>query len=396
MTRPALAQLGRLAAAVTGRPTIGDPGIGVDVSAWRALAVFRALTLLYAVIVNLADIRQVAHPRWCLATLAVMTVWTGVASFAYTKPAWRSSRWLPALDMAVTVVTILATLMVETEERIATGELTVPTVWGAAAPLAWAIRWRLAGGMLGATTIAAANFVVDRGQPTRATVHSLILVFLAGAVIGYVIRIAERAERALAEAIRLQGATAERERLSREIHDGVLQVLALVRRRGAELGGDAAELGRLATDQEAALRALISAGPRLERADGLADLRTLLADPARRPNVHLASPATPVLLPADVAQQLAAAVGEALHNVKHHVGVDADAWILVESTPEEVVVTVRDDGPGIPPDRLAEAASAGRLGVAQSIVGRLRDLGGKAVINSAPGEGTEVELHVPR
>ncbi len=386
----------RLVAAVTGRPTAGDPGIGVDVSAWRALAVFRALTLLYAVIVNLADLSTVAHPRWSLVTLGVMTAWTGFASYAYTKPAWRSSWQLPVADMAVTVVTILATLMVESEAQIATGELTVPTVWGAAAPLAWAIRWRLAGGMLGATVIAATNFVVDRGQPTAATVHSLILVYLACAVIGYVIGLAERAELVLAEAIRLQGATAERERLSREIHDGVLQVLALVRRRGTELGGEVAELGRLATDQEAALRALISAGPALERSDGLVDLRELLADPARSPRVHLASPASPVLLPAGPAQQLAAAVGEALHNVKHHVGPEADAWILVESTPDEVVVTVRDDGPGMPPGRLAEAASQGRLGVAQSIVGRLRDLGGKAVIHSAPGEGTEVELHVPR
>jgi signal transduction histidine kinase len=48
------------------------------------------------------------------------------------------------------------------------------------------------------------------------------------------------------------------------------------------------------------------------------------------------------------------------------------------------------------PGRLAEAAADGRLGVAQSIQGRLRDLGGTAVITSAPGEGTEVELRVPR
>jgi signal transduction histidine kinase len=61
-----------------------------------------------------------------------------------------------------------------------------------------------------------------------------------------------------------------------------------------------------------------------------------------------------------------------------------------------VTVTIRDDGPGIPSGRLAEAAAAGRLGVSHSIRGRLRDLGGSAVISSVPGEGTEVELRLPR
>ena len=44
---------------------------------------------------------------------------------------------------------------------------------------------------------------------------------------------------------------------ARDIHDSVLQVLAMVQRRGAEAGGAAAELGRLAGQQEAALRSLI-------------------------------------------------------------------------------------------------------------------------------------------
>jgi len=59
-------------------------------------------------------------------------------------------------------------------------------------------------------------------------------------------------------------------------------------------------------------------------------------------------------------------------------------------------VTIRDNGPGIPGGRLAEAAASGRLGVSHSICGRLRDLGGSAVIRSVPGEGTEVELRLPR
>jgi signal transduction histidine kinase len=69
--------------------------------------------------------------------------------------------------------------------------------------------------------------------------------------------------------------------------------------------------------------------------------------------------------------------------------------VLVEAEPDAVTVTVRDDGAGIPAGRLAQAASAGRLGVAQSIEGRMRALGGTASITSAPGEGTEVELRLP-
>jgi signal transduction histidine kinase len=70
--------------------------------------------------------------------------------------------------------------------------------------------------------------------------------------------------------------------------------------------------------------------------------------------------------------------------------------VLLEEDPDEVVVSVRDDGPGIPAGRLEQAEQSGRLGVAQSIRGRVRDLGGTVSIVSAPGAGTEIELHVPR
>ncbi|MYR18200.1 ATP-binding protein, partial [Streptomyces sp. SID6137] len=92
----------------------------------------------------------------------------------------------------------------------------------------------------------------------------------------------------------------------------------------------------------------------------------------------------------------AAAVGAALDNVRRHAGAGARAWILVEDEPADILVTVRDDGPGIPEGRLAEAEGEGRLGVAQSIRGRLRDLGGSAELISVPGQGTEVELKVPK
>lgn len=94
--------------------------------------------------------------------------------------------------------------------------------------------------------------------------------------------------------------------------------------------------------------------------------------------------------------ELAAAVSAALNNVRVHAGENAQAWILVEDWPDEVIVTVRDDGPGIPEGRLAQAEGEGRMGVALSIRGRLRDLGGTAELISVPGQGTEVELKVPK
>jgi signal transduction histidine kinase len=60
-----------------------------------------------------------------------------------------------------------------------------------------------------------------------------------------------------------------------------------------------------------------------------------------------------------------------------------------------VAVSVRDEGPGIPQGRLDAAAGEGRLGVSESIRGRLAELGGTAELHTGPG-GTEWELSVPR
>jgi signal transduction histidine kinase len=247
-------------------------------------------------------------------------------------------------------------------------------------------------------------------------VHNVILVWVASIAIGYVVEVARASERTLARALEIEAATRERERLARDIHDGVLQVLAMVQRRGSALGGEAAELGRMAGEQEAALRTLVSGGlvpvsrvsedaalgalvravdePDDEDAGPL-DLRALLA-PYATARVSLSEPGAPVPLDAPAARELAAAVGAALDNVRVHVGADARAWILVEDEPDAVIVTVRDDGPGIPEGRLAQAEGEGRLGVALSIRGRLRDLGGTAELVSVPGQGTEVELKVPK
>jgi signal transduction histidine kinase len=103
-----------------------------------------------------------------------------------------------------------------------------------------------------------------------------------------------------------------------------------------------------------------------------------------------------VLLAAGVVEELDLVVRACLDNVARHVGPDAPAWVLVEDLGDSVVVTVRDEGPGIPEGRLDQAASEGRLGVSESVRGRMADLGGTASLYSTPGQGTEWELSVPR
>ncbi|WP_203922061.1 sensor histidine kinase [Rugosimonospora africana] len=243
------------------------------------------------------------------------------------------------------------------------------------------------------------------GEPVSSTLNSVyhlttsaVLLLVAGAAIGglgFAQQLAvRRAERKQTEQIRWEAAAAERDRLARPIHDGVLQVLALVQRHGPELGGQGSQLAALAGEQEVALRTLLSRGV-TARGDGNGDLRTPLRDLAS-PAIEVATPAQPVVLPAIAVTELTAAVQAALDNVRQHAGAGAHAWVLLEDERDGVRVTVRDDGVGVPAGRLDEAAASGRLGVAQSMCGRVADRGGTTTIHSTPGQGTEVEFWLPR
>ena len=55
-----------------------------------------------------------------------------------------------------------------------------------------------------------------------------------------------------------------------------------------------------------------------------------------------------MLLPAHTVDEIVAAVSACLDNVVLHVGRSAPSWVLLESFPDRVVVSVRDEGPGIP------------------------------------------------
>ena len=88
---------------------------------------------------------------------------------------------------------------------------------------------------------------------------------------------------------------------------------------------------------------------------------------------------------------LVAAVREAAHNAARHAGVP-EVSIYVEVEPHCVTAYVRDRGKGF----VLDAIEPGRVGVRQSIIGRMARHGGRAEVHTTPGDGTEVVLEVPR
>ncbi|WP_309244361.1 MacS family sensor histidine kinase [Micromonospora parastrephiae] len=356
---------------------MSSPPGGFEVPLWRALAVFRVASLAYVCALSVRDADRYARPYAAGALVLVMIAWTAATAVGYARPAWR--RWpLLLADLGVVMAIVLATPWVVGRAALASGVPTLGVAWMAGPVLAWAVSGGRRRGTVAALLVAGAD-LATRERISQSSFTGVILMLLAGVVVGHVARLAVAAEERLQRAVELEAATRERERLARDIHDSVLQVLALVQRRGADLPGEAGDLARLAGEQEAALRALI-AGTTSDGSDADAvDLRSLLGRYASSA-VSLSAPATPVSLPRQVAGELAAATGAALDNVGRHAG--GRAWVLIEDEGTTVTVSIRDEGPGIPAGRLAEAAEQGRLGVTQSIRGRVTDLGGTVRIIS--------------
>ena len=365
----------------------------VDTTLLRALAVLRFVVAVYAVALNVARWREFAHPVAGWVVVGVIVVWTFVATWAYEAPRRRGLPLLVA-DFSVAAATLLSTPYVQSDAMLERHASTMPSFWVMAPVLAWAVLRGWPSGIAAALLMSLLDLSV-RTQRTGTTWGNIfLLLLLAAGVVGYSAGLIREATEARAEAERVAAALAERARLARAVHDGVLQVLSLVQRRGVELGGEAADLGRLAGEQEVALRALVQGNTSAVRdasAGGPGDLADTLSRLASR-TVTVSGPAHPVLLDQRVVDELTSVVRACLDNVVRHIGTDAPACVLVEDLGDRVVVTVRDEGPGIAPGRIEQAQGEGRLGVAESIRGRMSDLGGEAVLTTAPGQGTEWEL----
>jgi signal transduction histidine kinase len=355
--------------------------------------VLRIVTFLFALGVVVVHSPDYARPGLGWTAIAVMAAWTAFTSYQYSRDAGRRT-WVVVADLVLTCALMSASLLILSDEQIIRPIPLITTVWGCGPVVAAAVQGGRTFGMVAGVVVSLFNVGV-RGYFNTDMARDTVLLVGVGVVIGMASQTARRSAEQLRQALRTEAATAERERLARSIHDGVLQVLARVRRRGAELGGEAAELANLAGAQEIALRALVSAASPESTMDGEVDVRGQLQLLAT-PRVQVSVPATQVMLPASTVAELAAVTGEALSNVEKHAGGQARAWVLLEDVCDEVVLSIRDDGPGIPAGRLEAAEAEGRMGVAQSMRGRVAALGGTLVLQTGPGEGTEWELRLPR
>ncbi|MFY4722285.1 sensor histidine kinase [Streptomyces sp. LaBMicrA B280] len=309
-----------------------------------------------------------------------------------------------------------------------------------AAPVAQPASWVM---LLGSSATAAAAAGLERRAATGAValvvaVHTVcclhagaarslgghLVSLLSSAVLAHVfgrylhrqgVLLDEARERAVrAEAARAR--RAERIAQHRALHDTVLATLTAIAHQRIDptaapfrerCAREASYLRRLIqrSDEEDGQGGDIAAGEVLEQAVSAAEGIGLTV----RARYH-ALPA----LPAPVARSLAAAVTEALNNVRHHAGTStAHLTATGHRHDRGITVTVADDGcgfdthPGAPGTTTASGtgtatgtgtvtgtAGAG-TGLRRSIHTRMREIGGTADVDSAPGEGTLVELRWP-
>ncbi len=181
----------------------------------------------------------------------------------------------------------------------------------------------------------------------------------------------------------------ERADMAAQLHDSVLQTLALIQRRA----DDPQQVVQLARAQERELRSWLFEG----RAPGDADVtfaagvRQIQRDVEARHGVPVEVVTVGDCPLDDDLGALLAAAREATVNAAKWSGASVIS-VYAEVEPDQAEVAVRDRGKGFDPD----AVPADRKGLAESIHRRMTRHGGSVIVNSARGEGTKVTLTMPR
>jgi signal transduction histidine kinase len=243
---------------------------------------------------------------------------------------------------------------------------------------------------LGIALVVAAGFVFLQATGALSAARDVLLALLVAVVVlgvilaPWIARLVRSLTQERAERIRSQ----ERAEVAAHLHDSVLQTLAMVQRRAA----DPNEVASLARRQERELRAWLADRPAPGQAARLA--AALEAAAAEVEESHGVPVEVVVVGDRDLDprhEAVVAAAREAMTNAAKFGG-GSPVDVYAESSDSRTQVFVRDRGPGfdtaaVPPDR---------RGVRESIVGRMERHGGRALVHTAPGEGTEIELVIGR
>ncbi|MEU7292226.1 PspC domain-containing protein [Streptomyces exfoliatus] len=254
--------------------------------------------------------------------------------------------------------------------------------------------FHLARGLVGVALVGTglAVFVVVRGSVaqlgTALTAAVAVLTGIALLAGPWLVRMSQDLTEERTMRIRAQ----ERAEVAAHVHDSVLHTLTLIQRSA----DDAGEVRRLARAQERELRNWLykpEGTGRDEEPDTLAEaVKKAAAEVEDKHGVPLE-----VVVVGDcplddglVAQIQAAR--EAMVNAAKYGGEGGAVQVYAEVEGRTVFVSVRDRGPGFDLDSVPED----RMGVRESIIGRMQRHGGTARLRSAQGGGTEVELEMER
>jgi signal transduction histidine kinase len=245
---------------------------------------------------------------------------------------------------------------------------------------------RIAGGLV-LTAIGLVTLTADGhlgSVPRSAAALGLALAGMALVLGPYAGRLIADQRAAERERIR----TEERAEIAAQLHDSVLQTLALMQRSA----DDPRRMVLLARRQERSLRQWLYGGRAAAPAQTLAEHAEAMAAEIELDHdvpVELVVVGDEPVDEAAVA--LLGAVREAAVNAAKHAGAD-EVDVYVEVCPSSVVAFVRDKGGGFDPNALP----ADRHGIEASIRARIARVGGRSRLDTAPGAGTEWELEVPR
>jgi signal transduction histidine kinase len=224
---------------------------------------------------------------------------------------------------------------------------------------------------------------VSRSLRVGVFATAITIVGIAVVLGPWLARVAQEAAAERRQRIRAQ----EREAMAAHLHDSVLQTLALIQRNA----DDPRRTVTLARQQERELRSWLYGGADARAATLSSAVRAIEDEVEASYDVRVEVVVVGDAPMDDALAGFVAAMREACINAAKHSGV-AEMDVYVELDEGGVEAFVRDRGSGFDPS----VSLPDRRGIALSIVGRLARLGGEAVVESSPGDGTEVHLTLPR